>query len=89
MTTDTLKKAKHLEQKIMELDGFIRSVTGNWVLRVFNMPAKKAKKITLCATDYMRPYVFYEVSQDTRQRILQILKEERENLQSAMKSSGM
>ncbi len=81
MTTDTLSKAKHLEQKITELDGFIRTVTGNRILRVFNMPVKKAEKMTLCATDYMRPYVYYEVSQDTRQRILQILEEERENLQ--------
>lgn len=81
MTTDALMKAKQLEQKITELDNFIRSVTGNWLLRVFNKPAKKAKKMTLCATDYMRPYVYYEVSQETRQRILQILKEERENLQ--------
>ncbi len=81
MTTDALMKAKQLEQKITELDNFIRSVTGSWLLRVFNKPAKKAEKMTLCATDYMRPYVYYEVSQDTRQRILQILIEERENLQ--------
>ncbi len=82
MTTDTLSKANHLQQKITELDSFIRAITGNRILRVFNMPVKKAEKMTLCATEYMRPYVYYEVSQDTRQRILQILKEERESLQN-------
>ena len=30
----------------------------------------------LCATDYMRPYEYYEVSQKTRERILQVLEEE-------------
>lgn len=82
MTTDTLSKANHLQQKITELDSFIRAITDNRLLRVFNKPIKKAEKMTLCATDYMRPYAYYEVSQDTRQRILQILEEERESLQN-------
>ncbi len=84
MTTDTLNKANHLQQKITELDSFIRAITDNWLLRLFNKPLKRAKRMTLCATDYMRPYAYYEVSQKTRQRILQILQEEKEELQKEL-----
>lgn len=84
MTVDTLNKAYRLEQKIAELDSFIRAITGNWILRVFNKPLKRAKRMTLCATDYMCPYTYYEVSQNTRQRIVQILQEEKEELEKEL-----
>ncbi|MCM1218981.1 MAG: hypothetical protein NC548_31250 [Lachnospiraceae bacterium] len=50
-------------------------------MKVFNRPLKKAEKMTLCSSDYMRPYTYYEVSEETRLKIIEVLKQERENIQ--------
>lgn len=76
MTTDTLKEANQLRVQIDELDRFIRTIKNNRCLRIFDVSLKRKKSMILCATDYMRPYEYYEVSQKTRERILQVLEEE-------------
>lgn len=84
MTSETLRKANDLRNRISDLDGFIRTIKSNYTLRIFNKPIEKAKKLTLCSTDYMRPYTCYEVSRETRERIVQVLEEERAELQKEL-----
>lgn len=84
MTTKTLKRANELKERISELDIFLLFVRTNYVLRLFNKPLKRAKKLTLCSSDYMRPFKYYEVSGSTREKIIQILEEEREELQKEL-----
>lgn len=84
MTSETLSKANELRKSIGDLDGFIITIKSNYTLRIFNKPLEKAKKLTLCSTDYMRPYTCYEVSKETRNRIVQVLEEERAELQKEL-----
>lgn len=84
MDRNSLKRANELITRISDLNSFICSVKNNRTLRIFNKTSKKTKQLTLCATDYMRPFSYHEVSHETKERILCILEEERDKLQEEL-----
>lgn len=86
MTDAILKRANDLEERILRLGSFIGTIKSNHTLRIFGKPLKKAKKLTLCSTDYMRQCVYYEVNSDIKDKILRILEDERAELQKELDS---
>lgn len=86
MTDDTLRRANDLKERICRLRSFISAIKSNRTLRIINKPLEKAKKITLCSSDYMRPREYYEVSRETKEKIVQILEDERAGLQKELDS---
>lgn len=84
MTDETLKRANDLKQRICRLSSFISTIKSNRALRIINKSLEKAKKITLCSSDYMRPYEYYEVSRETKEKIIQILEDEKVGLQKEL-----
>lgn len=84
MDRNSLKRANELSTRISDLNSFICSMKNNRTLRIFDKPLKKANKLTLCATDYMRPFSYHEVSHETKERILRLLEEERDKLQEEL-----
>lgn len=84
MTDDTLRRANDLKERICRLSIFISTIESNRTLRIINKPLEKAKKITLCSSDYMRPYEYYEVSRETKEKIIQILEDEKAELQQEL-----
>ncbi len=77
MTDEVLSKATKIKKEISEIDIFIYLAEGRRSLNLFNKP----KKIGMTASDYMRTIEYYEASTEIREKIINLLKQEKERLE--------
>lgn len=78
MTNDDLIHANNLKNKINNLEKFILDVNSNWNIWIFNRIIKKRHrdKLGVVISDYMRPYLYYELTKEQREKLVKILEED-------------
>lgn len=78
MTEETLQKANKIKKELLEIDGFLYSAKNNYNIKVFNKLFKKRdiKNISVVISDYMRPYQYFELNKELRQKFIALLQEE-------------
>lgn len=82
MTDEVLNKATKIKKEISEIDTFIYLAESRRSLSLFNKP----KKIGMTASDYMRTIEYYEASMEVREKIINLLKQEKERLEKEYKT---
>lgn len=84
MTGETLKRANDLKERISRLDSFIGIAEYDPEFGIIKEPLEKAEKLTLCSSRYPLPYIYYEASEETKRKIVQILYNEKAELQKEL-----
>lgn len=90
MTNNDLIHANNLKDKINYLEKFILEVKSNWCIRIFNRTIKKRHrdKIGVVISDYMRPYFYYELTKEQREKLIKILEEDLEQYKKEFENMG-
>lgn len=84
MTDAALKRANDLKDRISRLDTFIGIAKDDPILKIIKEPLEKAEKLTLCSSRHLLPSIYYEVSEETKRKIVQILYNEKSELQKEL-----
>ena len=81
MTTNDLIYANELKEKILKTEMFISDLKCNRNIRIFNRAINKRDRehLGVVISDHMRPYTYYELDKNQREKLIKLLEEDLSN----------